>query len=320
MASRIPLLISGIFLLLTIAGCAGPKTIDTQEKPWETQADRTPIQSPQAIVPAYPKASESLAPAVQGNRSITLVLGGAGVASFATVGLLKRLQEEKITIDSVVTTGWPTLFVLARGFLSTLHEVEWFATRLTEKDFYKTSLFESGYASHENLGKLIEGAFRQKEIQESRLRIIISAANTEFGEAEIFDRGDWREPLLKTMSVPGLFRPYPAGADRQSILSLQGLDVEEAKRRGATTVVAVYMYDDYLREIASGKKNAEVLFRRLYQAQLRKSLGAQLRLAQITAKIELFKAPNDFSMKRAAILAGYQEGERIAREFRALRD
>lgn len=308
-------------LFLSACGHHPVHRIEPIEKPWETTENKTPVQPPveESVIPSVPQPAEPPKPIVGGDQRIALVLGGAGVASFATVGLLKRLQEEKVKIEFIVTTGWPTLFALGRAFLPSLHEMEWFATRLSEKDFYKVALFdgERDFASHEKLGKLIEGTFRQRELQEGKVPVIISTANTDLGDPEIFDRGDWREPLLKTMSVPGLFRPYPAEADRQSISSLQGLDVEEALRRGATIVIAVEMYEDYLRTLGAGKKNADALFRRLYQGQLRKSLASQRKLAQIKASIVLSKAPNDFAAKRAAILAGYQEGDRIVRALKA---
>ena len=311
----------GAVLLWVVGGCASaPSHRPVDEKPWEDTADRTPVESKDLILPPYPTPAGQV-PTPHTERKVALVLGGAGVASFATVGLLKALQQERVKIDLIVTTGWPTLFVLGKAFLSTIHELEWFATRLNEKDFFKVALFDSekGFASHERLGTLIESTFHGKEIQDSRVPVVISAANIEYGEPEVFDRGQWKEPLLKAMSVPGLFRPYPAEADRQFISSLHGLDVDEARRRGAEIVVAVYMYDDYLRSLASGKKSADALFRKLYRAQLRVNLGAQLRHADIYGGIELFKSPTDFSAKRRALLAGYEEGLRIAKGLRSAR-
>jgi predicted acylesterase/phospholipase RssA len=301
--------------LFTVA-CATPPA-STTEKPWESNATSTPVKPPDRVVPEYPKTvGESQA--VKERPKITLVLGGAGVASFATIGILKRLHEARLRPDLIVCTGWPSLFVLAYGFFPSIHEAEWFASRLTEKDFYKASLFdfEKGYASHEKLSKLVENAFKQREIQAASVPIVISTTNTEFADSEIFDRGDWREPLLRTMSVPGLFRPYPSDADRPSISSLQGLDIDEAVRRGAGIVVAVYMYDDYLRMMSKSGKNADALFRKIYQAQLRKGLGLQLARAQIRASIEIFKDPNDFSARRSAILVGYKEAARLVEEIR----
>src|SRR5687768_9980890 len=117
-------------------------------------------------------------------RRIGLVLGGAGVASFATVGILKRLQQEGINVDFIVSTGWPALFSLGYGFLKSVHDLEWFAMRLNEKDFYAAGLFEvtREYASHDKLSTLIENAFPQKDLSDSKLPVLISATNIEPGE------------------------------------------------------------------------------------------------------------------------------------------
>jgi hypothetical protein len=39
-------------------------------------------------------------------------------------------------------------------------------------------------------------------------------------------------------------------------------------------------------------------------------------MAQLTGKIVLHKAPNDFTAKRLAILSGYKEAARLAKELR----
>lgn len=250
---------------------------------------------------------------------VALVLGGAGVASFATVGLLKRFNEEGIKIDFIVTTGWPTLFALGYGFQKSLHDVEWFAMRLSEKDFYSGGIFEVNrdYESHEKLSELITNAFQQKDLSQTKLPVVISATNTEQGEPEIYDHGEWKEPLLKTMSVPGIYRPYPKDANQTWINSLRGLDVEEAIHRGARTIVAVEMYEDYANSIKSAGKGSDAVFRKLYLTQLTKSLTSSYKQAQAVGHVGLKKAPNDFSQKRAAILAGYKEGARLAKELRA---
>jgi NTE family protein len=250
---------------------------------------------------------------------VALVLGGAGVASVATVGLLKRFAEEGIKIDYIVTTGWPTLFALAHGFFKTAHDVEWFAMRLNEKDFYNAGLFELNrdYESHDRLSQLIQSSFKQRDLTEAHTPIVISATNTDIGEPEVYDRGDWKEPLLKTMSIPGIYRPYPPGGNAESVSSLRGLDVEEASHRGAKVIVAVQMYDDYFQHLKNSRKdNSDAVFRKLYLAQLTKSLNASVKQAQLNGKVALGKGPGDFAAKRAAILAGYKEGTRLAKELR----
>lgn len=254
-------------------------------------------------------------------RKITLVLGGAGIASFATVGLLKRLYEEGIEVESIITTGWPTLFALANGFLKSVHDLEWFAMRLQEKDFYKASIFDpsKGYAAHERLSSLVESNFKQKEINESKVPLVISATNTEGDENDIYDRGEWRTPLLKTMSIPGIFRPYPQTDKREWIQSLQGMDVDEAKKRGGKIIVAVEMYTDYFDFLKSGKKDSsDGVFRQLYLSSLKKSMGKELKEATLIGHIQLHTSPTNFEQKRLAIFLGYKEGARLAKAIRLI--
>lgn len=312
--------LSFFFLLIILVGlsaCAHKKpAYGPHPPPWIQEGTAPQAELPPGIAPT----ENNEAARHSGERPrIALVIGGAGVASFATVGLLKRLREEGIEIELIVTTGWPTLFSLGYGFLRSVHDLEWFAMRLQEKDFYKAGILDrNDYASHEKLSSLIENSFAQKTLGETKIPIVISAANTEFGDPEIYSRGEWKEPFLKTMSVPGIYRPYPKGSDQEWIHSLQGLDVGEALQQGARTIVAVQMYNDYFAFLKTSKKDpSQKMFRQLYLAQLNKSLRQEMKQAQVTGEITLHRSPTDFTAKRAAILAGYKEGARIAKLLRS---
>jgi len=324
-AKRFFQLLTLSWLVIGLSGCAGKKTTQPPSlhlpPPATTLPTTKPAPPPDPTQNLPPATTVETPPEVTRKevKRVALVLGGAGVASFATVGILKRFQEEGIKVDLIVTTGWPTLFALGYGFMKSVHDVEWFATRLQEKDFYSVGIFDRNkdFASHDELSTLISNAFKQRDLADSRVPVVISAANTELGEPETFDRGEWKAPLLKTMSVPGIYRPYPENGEAGWISSLSGLDVDEAFRRGAEVVVAVEMYDDYFKHVQSGRStNSENLFRKLYLTQLRKDLAKQMKVASVTAKISLGSAPGDFAQKRKAIVAGYKEGVRLAREIR----
>ncbi len=305
-----------LILALNLSGCSLFRRSSTSvNEPVELS---TQVESPESAVPVTPL--EAAKPNRE-KKKITLVLGGAGIASFATVGLLKRLNEEGIEIETLITTGWPSLFALASGFLRSVHDVEWFAMRLQEKDFYKASKFDpnKGDPASEKLSPLIETHFKQKEIEESKFSLIISSANTEGETGDKYDRGDWRTPLLKTMSIPGLFKPYPKNTDLDWIQSLQGIDVEEAKKRGGTLIVAVEMYGDYYDFLKAGNKDSsDGVFRQLYLTSLKKNVARELKEAQIVSHIQLQSSPTNFSQKRLAIFSGYKEGARLAKAIRSL--
>jgi NTE family protein len=309
-------LILFVFALFT-ASCASKRVTPSPVPPPVPQPEQSSTSVPpvDATQPAQPTPPTETPVSSSDAPRVGLVLGGAGVASFATVGILKRFQEEGIAVEFIVTTGWPTLFALGRGFLKSVHDLEWFAMRLNEKDFYKAS---DGYAAQDNLSALVESNFKQKELGDAKIPVVISAANTEFGDADIYDQGDWRAPVLKTMSVPGIYRPYPQDKDKEWISSLQGMDVGEAVRRGSKIIVAVEMYDDYFAHLKGGKKDSsDRVFRQLYLTQLRKSISREMKDAHVTGKIRLGNSPTDFNAKRLAIFAGYKEGARLVKQIRA---
>lgn len=292
-------------LIFALGACASkPAAPEPGEKhPVPTQPGK-PADVPSAEAPRRPIVEKP---------HIALVLGGAGVASFATVGLLKKLNEEGIVVDFIVATGWPAVFALGYGFLRSVHDVEWFAMRLQEKDFEKAGFFESlKDVRADKVPELFQSSFKQKDLSEAKVPIIVSAANTDLGDPESYDRGDWREPLLRTLAIPGLYRPFPKTPAGPWLQSLRGMDVEEAIRRNADTVVAVQMYADYFNG-ASRDGAADKAFRDAYVNQLRQSLKKDAKLAQINGEIVLSKAPGDFAAKRSAILAGMKEGLRIAK-------
>jgi hypothetical protein len=193
-------LVFGLLFILTLPGCAlfqskaEPANETVASNPSTETINQAPSQSPF-------KSSRS-------RKKITLVLGGVGVASFGTIGVLKRLQEEGIDIELLVTSGWPTLFGLASGFMNSIHDLEWFAMRLKETDFEKLSSFDSSQkdAEKEKVSPLIENTFKNRELKDSKIPIIIATSHIAGRNSETYDRGEWKTPLLRTMSVPGVKR------------------------------------------------------------------------------------------------------------------
>ncbi len=292
--------------LFSLFGCASKADVSSQGP--DAGFEATEQGTPPPATPTLPKGGH-----------VTLVLGGSGVASFATIGLLKKLNEEGVEIDLIVATGLPALFALANGFLKTVHDLEWFATRLSQRDLEKlgSSDFRKEIDPEDNLPTFILKSFPQKLLNQSRVPVVIAATNTDVGEADVYGSGEWKEPLLKTVSIPGLHRKFVADRGTAWVEGVQGLDVREAVRRGSQIIIAVSMHDDFIQSLnkAKGEKEDE-LFRRLYASQLRKTTTESLKLAGLSSSITLQKDPLDLSAKRAAILAGYREGSRIVKKLR----
>jgi hypothetical protein len=285
-----------------VLGCT-PKQVkktDTVPMPTPGPVGTTPTQ------PAPPPAP--------GPLHVGLVLGGAGVASFATVGLLKRLNQEGVKIDFIIATGWPALFALGQGYLKSVHDLEWFAMRLKPNEFFGSGLFDfsKDFSGHDKLASAVRQTFKSGDLRDSSVPVILTASPVNGGTVETYASGNWEAPLLKAMSVPGIYRPYEGW-----ISSLNGVDVAEALKRRPSGIVAVDMYQDYLTFLTKHPLDGSApLFRTLHGTQFRERLAAQMSMAPIRGKVTLGSNPNELERRREAILAGFKEGARLISEIR----
>lgn len=309
-----------VLTLFFLSGCVlGRKRADfTQFEKLENQ-NSTKIESShdnQMEFPITPGATASYGekPEVQG-QSVTLVLGGAGVASFATVGLLKRFKEEGIKIDSIVASGWPALFALAYGSFKSVHDLEWFAMRLQDQDFSKACSLKRNQEVGE-LSKFIREFLKIEDLKDMRIPLVIMNNNLEVGDDRSFDSGDWQEPLLRTLAFPGLYRPFPPEESVRKGLQLKALDTAEARKKGNSPVIAVNMYSDYLEYFKVPRKEAgHSAYQAVFLGAFRKSLREELSSSSHSASIELKSSPLDFSKKRAAIFAGSSAASKIIKKL-----
>jgi len=306
-----------LFLIFGLSACAIKRSAPDFKTFQDLEnVDSTPVQADSDTrmeFPITPGATASHSESSFAKKpGITLVLGGAGVASFATVGLLKRLKMEGVKIDLIVASGWPALFALGYGFFKSVHDLEWFAMRLQSEDFEKACKLKKG-EEEGTLSKLIESFLKKKDLRDSQVPIVIVAGNTEKEKQGVFDSGDWTSPLRKTLALPGLYRNFPEqDSSFPSAFDLQSIGVSEAKKRGAYPIFAVQMYTDYL-SFSKGAKDSpkKPTIRNVFLASLRKNIREELSQSDGAFQVELKASPLDFSQKRAAILAGSVQAVQI---------
>lgn len=289
---------------LTMAGCAS-----SPEAPPDPQPG---VSTPPGDVSANPRDR-----GLRELPKVTLVLGGVGVSSFATVGLLKRFEQEGVEIQKIVATGWPALFTLGYGFLKSVHDLEWQAMRLSGTEFFDRGFFSfnKDFSDLEAISEWTNSKFAKRDLREAKIPVVLTSTQLGRSSATVFSSGDWKGPLLGAMATPGIYRPY-RGTGRYWVTSIEGVDVKSAVAKGST-VIAVDMYQDYLR--FQDKKTVEGsgdVFRKIFLADLRNRIQDNLNKAPISARIELNRDPGDFKAKRQAILAGYREATRLIQELR----
>lgn len=271
-----------LFTLLTTSACTSQPVSSANAPRIQASSPDSEVYGPPEPLPSITEPAKE-PPKPTPEPSVTLVLGGVGVASFATIGILKRFQEEGIPINLIVTSGWPTLFTLCYGYLKSIHDVEWFALRLAG-----------------NTEKMLSSAERQlpaKDLGETLVPLVISIPTPDSVLSQTYERGNWKIPLSKAFELPKT--------------TLRPLDVSEAVRRGAKKIIAISMYSDYLGSLKGGGKNLSK-----FQKEFRENLETESQLATLSGKIFLNTPPNNFGAKRAAMMAGYREATRLTKLLR----
>lgn len=294
--AKIPLLVLG---LVVLASCAS-----------------RPVQEGKAFGPGLPDPSTALGTDEDVKQphkriSIGLVVGGNGVASFAAVGVIKKLVQEGITPAYIVATGWPAVFAAAYGLSASphVHDLEWFAMKLQEKDFGSGGFFE--FRSGDRLSDTLESTLRNRDIGVSRVPFVLMAPATETSALEVYDRGDWRFPVARSLGFPGLGKQFPkTGVIPWS--EARPIDVGEGLRRGADRILAFSMYSDYVDTLTKSKQPDARNFGKHFD----RMIAIELQKTGLSARIRLGRAPMDFSAKRAAIQAGFKAANTLLRQMR----
>lgn len=200
--------------------------------------------APFAVKVLPPDMVFTFAPKVElpGRPKVALVLSGGGARGVAHIGVVERLEEVGMPVDSVTGTSAGALMgaLMAGGFSG--REIEELFTRV---DFNRSFLdplgrtlgrtlqedesengtlmslhLEAGVPSFAlalregvEIRKTLEGLMARADYfsggDYDRLKhpLRIVATNLETGRGKIFDRGDLVEVLRASMAVPGAFRP-----------------------------------------------------------------------------------------------------------------
>jgi predicted acylesterase/phospholipase RssA len=233
---------------------AAPPLMGAGPEPAGPPASRPPASAPPATADTFtvqviqPDFRFQFKPRVElaGRPSVALVLSGGGARAVAHIGVIQRLEELGIPVDSVTGTSAGALMgaLLACGYSGT--EIEDLFTRLDfNRAFLDPLLRRPGRTLQEDEAEngtifslQVEGgvptfvlALRDgEEIQRTlegflargayyahgrfdglKVPLRVVATQLETGQGRVFDEGDLVEVLRASMAVPGAFSPVLIG-------------------------------------------------------------------------------------------------------------
>jgi NTE family protein len=173
-------------------------------------------------------------------RKIALALGGGAARGIANIGVLKVLEQERITVDLIVGSSIGSLIGAAYSLGVPTYAMEKAALEFSWDKLADFSIARTSLIKGEKLAKIVEEFTDAKTFEDGKIPIAITTTDIETGEELVHTSGNLQRLIRASCSWPGIFEPVDIdgrklvdGGIRNSI------PVKTAKRLGASKVIAV---------------------------------------------------------------------------------
>jgi NTE family protein len=156
-----------------------------------------------------------------------LVLSGGATYGLAHIGLLKRLEEKNIKCDYAIGNSMGSIIAAAYACEMTAAQVEAIATsvKITEiiDNFYYalflvafkklTNKKSNGVFTLRKIDKYLRKIFKDKKIEDCKIKLEIPCVDLETGEVVIKRSGNIVDAILDSICIPGVFDPRVMNVD-----------------------------------------------------------------------------------------------------------
>ncbi|ROH87832.1 patatin-like phospholipase family protein [Stagnimonas aquatica] len=288
----------GLLLLLSLpmaaCGLFGGKPPPAPELP--------PVVAPTVPPPPPPK--------------IALALGGGAARGFAHIGVIKVLESHGLKPEMVVGTSAGSVAgaLYSAGYSGfDLQQMAFDLDRATVSDW---TLFGKGLIKGDALRHFINGAVKNKTIQQLKPRFACVAVKLKTGEAVLFERGETGLAVQASSAVPGVFAPARIGDEDYVDGGLVSVvPIRYARQMGADFVIAVDVAAPPDQREAQGKLDVVMRTFGIMGKTIRES---EYPLADVVVVPDMRDVTStDFEGKHRAILAGERAAQAALPELRA---
>ncbi len=141
---------------------------------------------------------------------IGLALGSGGSWGLAHIGVLKVLEENNIPIDYIVGSSIGAIIGAWYSINPNANELEKKANSLTKKDLIKLidlAFPKVSLISGKKIKKFIEELIQNKSFLDTKIPLKIITTDLESGEEFVIDKGKLINPIMASISIPGIFPP-----------------------------------------------------------------------------------------------------------------
>lgn len=175
---------------------------------------------------------------------VALVLGGGAARGFAHVGVIRVLEQEKVPVDMVVGASVGSLIGAIWSGEQNSFELEWTAFQLEKDDLLDygllTAVLGMGLARGEKLEAFVKGRVKAQNIEDLKIPFAAVAADLNWGEKVVLDRGPVARAVRASSAIPGVFQPVlHMGKLLVDGGVVDNVPIAVARQKGAELVIAV---------------------------------------------------------------------------------
>ncbi|KOY85993.1 hypothetical protein AD998_07410 [bacterium 336/3] len=142
-----------------------------------------------------------------GNKRIGLTLSGGGARAFAHVGVLKVLEEQKIEISCISGTSMGAIIgaFWANGYKA--EEILQILKKVKIRSFLQWN-WSKGLLSNQKVYRFLSQYFPENSFKKLQIPLYVSCTDIKEVKTICFSDGKLIEPLVGSISVPGLMMPF----------------------------------------------------------------------------------------------------------------
>jgi NTE family protein len=145
---------------------------------------------------------------LSGNK-VAIVLGPGGAKTFAHVGVIKALVQNRIPVEKVIGLEWASIVGGLYASKGQIHEVEWKLYKMEQKDWLpRKGLFDSGSsgAAISSMNDFFKDSFGSEEIQNFKIPFACTSRSIWTATLVMRNRGAASEAMKHCVPFPPLFK------------------------------------------------------------------------------------------------------------------
>jgi NTE family protein len=140
-------------------------------------------------------------------KQIGLVLSGGGARAFAHLGVLKAIEEYQIDIACVAATSMGAVVgaFWAKGYST--NDIKTVLETIRIRKFLQWN-WSKGILNQKKIYHLLSNYFPNNSFESLKKPLYITCTDIQEGKKVVFSEGELLEPLVGSITVPGLMMPF----------------------------------------------------------------------------------------------------------------